>query len=51
MNVNLPIADPDDSSKTYVFWVYFARNDEELWVADIRCSGLEGNKLFWSSED
>jgi hypothetical protein len=48
MNTNVIVPDPNDPSKHYVFFVQFARDDEDYWVSKIGCTGLTAeNKLFW----
>lgn len=51
MNTNVIIVDPDDGRKRYVFFVRLARNDDDFWVFDIHCLGVdEANNIFWKPE-
>lgn len=48
MNTNIVIEDPTDDSRDYVFFVRFARNDDDFWVSDVQCLGItKANKIFW----
>lgn len=48
MNTNIIVHDPEIASKRYVFFIRPARNDDDFWVADISCLGVdEANNIFW----
>jgi hypothetical protein len=48
MNTNIIVVDPDDPGKRYVFFIRLARNDDDFWVTDVSCLGVdEANKVFW----
>jgi negative regulator of sigma E activity len=49
MNANVIVVDPNDLRRRYVFFVRFARNDDDFWVADINCLGVDdANNIFWT---
>jgi hypothetical protein len=51
MNTNVIVVDPDDASKRYVFFIRLARNDDDLWVTDVNCLGVDvSNNIFWRPE-
>jgi len=48
MNTNVIVIDPDDATKRYVFFIRLARNDDDFWVSDVSCLGVdEANNIFW----
>ena len=51
MNTNVIVVDPEDAARRYVFFLRLARNDNDFWVSDIRCLGVdEANNIFWTPE-
>lgn len=51
MNTNVIVADPDDPRKRYVFFIRLARNDQDFWVSDVQCLGVDdANRVFWTPE-
>jgi hypothetical protein len=49
MNTNVIVADPDDPKQRYVFFIRLARNDDDFWVSDVSCLGVDDeNNIFWS---
>ena len=51
MNMNVIVVDPDDANKRYVFFIRLARNDDDFWVSDVDCLGVDdANKVFWRPE-
>jgi len=48
MNTNVIVVDPEDASKRYVFFIRLARNDNDFWVSDVSCLGVDdANNIFW----
>ena len=48
MNTKVIVHDGDDSTRRYVFFVRLARDDDDFWIADINCLGVDtANKIFW----
>ena len=51
MNTNVIVADPSDPEKRYVFFIRLARNDDDFWVSDVSCLGVDtSNRIFWQPE-
>ncbi len=51
MNTSLIVHDPESPRLRYVFFVRLARNDDDFWVFDVDCLGVdEANKIFWQPE-
>ena len=51
MNTNVIVRDPDDPTRRYVFFIRLARNDDDYWVSDINCLGVDdANRIFWQPE-
>jgi hypothetical protein len=49
MNTNVIVADPDDPRKRYVFFIRLARNDDDFWITDVSCLGVDdANNIFWT---
>jgi len=47
-NTNILVRDPDDPSKTYVFFVLFNADGDDFWIAQCQCQGVnDKNKFFW----
>jgi hypothetical protein len=52
MNDNLVVVDPSDDRQRYIFFLRFARNDDDFWVTDVSCMGVDtANKIFWTMPD
>lgn len=48
MNTNVIVVDPDDPAKRYIFFIRLARNDDDLWITDVNCLGVDvANNIFW----
>lgn len=51
MNTNIIVVDPEDPSRRYVFFIRLARNDDDFWVSDVNCLGVDtANRIFWKPE-
>lgn len=51
MNANVIVVDPTDAGRRYVFFLRLARNDDDFWVSDVDCLGVDdANKVFWKPE-
>lgn len=49
MNTNVIVTDREDTTRKYVFFIRLARNDDDFWVSDVNCLGVdEANRIFWS---
>ncbi|MEQ8787031.1 MAG: hypothetical protein RIC55_12055 [Pirellulaceae bacterium] len=51
MNTNIVVTDPDDSTRRYIFFIRLARNDDDFWVSDVDCLGVDAtNRIFWTHD-
>lgn len=49
MKTNVIVLDPVDPSRRYVFFIRLARSDDDFWITDVSCLGVDdGNDIFWA---